>query len=653
MHSLLARQLRRALNTSQVDLAAAPKEWQAFVAMVEQAYNDTDADRALVQSSIETASGELVDRNQLLLTQNAKLQQAELELRRSRDELEINVANRTAELREAKDAAESLKEHFQLLLDSTGEGIYGIDVKGLCTFANLAAAKLLGYRVEEMIGQNMHELIHSRHEDGSPHALVDCPIYRCLALEQSCRVDQDTFWTLDQTPVVVEYSAHPMRAGGRVVGSVIAFSNISARKLAELELRRAKEFAERASQAKSEFLAKMSHEIRTPLNGVVGMIDQLVHTELSPQQRRYTSLARIAAESLMSVINDILDFSKIEAGRVEIETVEFDLRQRVEDLIELFCPVAAKKNLELSCTLPVGLPGHLLGDSNRIGQVLTNLIANAIKFTAIGSIRVRLSIQSSDTKRFVIRMEVTDTGMGIPADRMGQLFESFSQLDSSISRQFGGTGLGLAICKRLVELMGGEIGVRSELHQGSTFWLTLPLFFPHQTKPASAADTSPRAAGAVPAVTANMQAIHGMHFLVAEDNEMNQFVTQETLKRAKCTCDIATDGVQAVEHFKQGNYDAILMDCQMPEVDGLEATRRIRETESRSMTSWRIPIIALTAEAISGDREECLAAGMDGYVSKPINSADLFAEIARLTSERPRDKAVALAESSSDRRGQS
>jgi PAS domain S-box-containing protein len=634
MHSLLEGQLKRAHNNQEFDLLSASTEWQMFLALVEQAYVHNDAERSLVQRSVEIASHELVERNQLLLRQNSKLQETETKLRQSHDQLEINVAHRTAELSEAKDAAERLKEHFQLLLDSTGEGIYGIDQSGICTFANVAAARMLGYQISEMIGKDMHQLIHSCHADGTLHQRSDCPIYRTLQAGQSCKIDEDTFWTREQNAIAVEYSSHPMRVGGKVVGSVIAFSDISSRKHVEFQLRQAKELAENASQAKSEFLARMSHEIRTPLNGVVGMIDQLAQTELTPQQRRYTSLSRIAAESLMSVINDILDFSKIEAGKVEIDSIEFDLHQMVTDLIELFVPVGANKNLELSCTLPADMPRRLLGDCNRIRQVLTNLISNAIKFTASGSIRVRLIVESMDAAKCQVRLEVSDTGMGIPANRIDQLFERFSQLDSSITRQFGGTGLGLAICKKLVELMGGQIGVISQHRQGSTFWFTLGLLLSQEHNPALPSEHRPASTGDQRSAESNLRAIKGMHLLVAEDNEMNQFVTQETLKRAGCTSDIACNGAQAVETFRERDYDAILMDCQMPDVDGFEATRRIRSIESSSPVARRIPIIALTAEAIAGDREHCLAAGMDGYVSKPITASHLFAELARLASRK-------------------
>jgi CheY-like chemotaxis protein len=321
----------------------------------------------------------------------------------------------------------------------------------------------------------------------------------------------------------------------------------------------------------------------------------------------------------MNVINDILDFSKIEAGKVEVENIDFDLRKLVEDLCELLAPVAAKKNLALASFLRPEVPKRLSGDPNRIRQVLTNLVNNALKFTTTGGVSIRASLEREENDRAILRLAVEDTGIGIPRDRLDRLFKSFSQVDSSTTRKFGGTGLGLAISKRLVELMGGEIGIDSEEGKGTTFWFTLSLGVaapidqsPALTKIAATVEASPA-----------KDSLTGLHLLVAEDNEMNQFVTQETLRRAGCTCEIVSDGALALEAIRRGKYDAVLMDCQMPGMDGLEASRRIREREEDEALP-RIPIIALTAEAINGDREKCLAAGMDGYVTKPINTEALF-----------------------------
>jgi signal transduction histidine kinase/CheY-like chemotaxis protein len=383
-----------------------------------------------------------------------------------------------------------------------------------------------------------------------------------------------------------------------------------------VELTRATATAEAATRSKSEFLAHMSHEIRTPLNGVAGMFDLLRGTELTPIQARYARVGRDAADALMHVINDILDFSKIEAGKVEIEAIEFDLGHLVGSLLELLEPIAKAKGLRLASELPAGLPRRSAGDPTRLRQVLTNLISNAIKFTPAGTVSVRAAIGSGATEDpTVVRLEVVDTGMGIPADRLHRLFESFSQVDASTSRRFGGTGLGLAISKRLVELMGGQIGVRSEVGRGTTFWFTVRL----------------GVAQAVPAPPPLIDATGrtgGLHLLVADDNEINRFLAGELLRRSGHTCDLVEDGEAAVNAAAAGSYDAILMDCQMPTVDGLEATRQIRRREGAGQ---HVPILALTAEAIDGDRERCLAAGMDGYVTKPIDVRMLMAALNAVT----------------------
>jgi len=522
------------------------------------------------------------------------------------------------------------------------------------------------------------------------------------------------------------------------------------------EAEEAKRAAEANNAAKSEFLARMSHEIRTPLNGVVGMIDLLCDTNMTEVQQRYAQLARDAANALLAVINDILDFSKIEAGKVEIEQIEFDLRKFIDDLTELLAPLATKKKLVLGAIVRPDVAGRVVGDPNRIRQILTNLVSNALKFTQKGTIKVRVSVdeakeKSSIEKSLGVRVEVEDTGMGIPADRIERLFKSFSQVDSSTQRKFGGTGLGLAICKRLAELMGGQVGVRSVEGKGTTFWFTINLglqpaagpdasegdmggfrvlaaeadadcrailaeqfegyFSPESAvvEPGETIEVLRKAAGAGepfkvamvrysaeeksplwaailsdPALretnlvavlsideadnaetaekagfadvvhlpytqtklreavsaasaprcridaaqtdTGKRESLRDLHILVAEDNEMNQFVTRETLRRFRCTCDIVSDGVQAVAAAKSGRYDAILMDCQMPRMDGLEASGQIRANEAAGGLK-RVPIIALTAEALSGDRERCLVAGMDGYVTKPIDAEQLFSEI--------------------------
>jgi len=461
---------------------------------------------------------------------------------------------------------------------------------------------------------------------------IPCPITDAQPWYVLSAVPDDVFYASKDFNVVQQQTRNLLLGGTSISILLIAIfwllttSRQRALRLAQeitRDLAVAKEAAESASRAKSEFLARMSHEIRTPLNGVVGMIDALEAGGLNESQRRYARIASDSAASLTNVINDILDFSKIEAGKIDIESIDFDTHELVNDLVGLFGPVAARRKLALTCFIDPNVPRRCMGDPNRIRQVLTNLINNALKFTEQGIVTVRLDLERQEGQRVTIRFCVQDTGAGIPANRLDRLFKSFSQVDSSTTRKFGGTGLGLAISKRLVELMGGQIGVETEENLGSMFYFTLGLIV--------AADLPNRESKPTSAQTAaQAELLRGLHLLVAEDNEMNQFVTEELLKRAGCTCDIVADGVKAVAAVKSQRYDAVLMDCQMPNMDGWEASRQIRLYEKSTPGARRIPIIALTAEAVAGDRQKCLAAGMDDYASKPINAQELFATIASL-----------------------
>ena len=503
----------------------------------------------------------------------------------------------------ALDALAQSEARFRSLVSSANAAIILSDAQGMVQSWNPAAERIFGYPEAQIIGQPltvlMPERLREAHRLGmqrvsiSGHSRLAGTAVELIGLHR------------DGREFPIELSLATWRTNDGLFFSGI-IQDITGRARQQVELRAAKEAAEAALRAKSDFLATMSHEIRTPMNGVIGMAGLLLDTPLSPPQREMVDALRGSAESLLTIINDILDFSKIEAGKMSLEEVDFGPHQVVEEAMALLEPQARARGLALAATLLPEVPKTVRGDPGRLRQVLVNLIANAVKFTAQGSVHVTVT-RAEEVLTFAVR----DTGIGIPLEQQARLFSAFTQADSSTTRRFGGTGLGLVISKRLVELWGGTIGLASVPGCGSTFHFTARLpERPNLVKSASHTTARPTFRGRV---------------LVAEDNPINQRITAAQVTRLGLTADVVANGLEALEALARLPYDAVLMDCQMPEMDGFQATRTLRQREAQRGDGRRLPVIAMTANAMAGDREECLAAGMDDYVAKPVR-VDLLVE---------------------------
>jgi two-component system sensor histidine kinase/response regulator len=695
----------------------------------------------------------------------------ETRVRERTEALSLANAGLAAEIADREQAQKALQESgelVRLLLEGAPEAIYGIDMNGNTTFCNAACLRMLGYETaSELLGKNMHELIHHTRADGTAYPVAECSIYKAFKTGSETHVDNEVLWRKDFSSFSVECWSRPIHRADATIGAVVTFVDITERKLAEEVLRNAKAAAEEGNRAKSEFLANMSHEIRTPLNGVIGMTDLALGTGLTPEQREYLDTVKLSADSLLSVINDVLDFSKMEAGRVELDVSDFDLRENLETTLRTLALTADRKGLELLCEMSPDLPKVVKGDPNRLRQIVINLVGNAIKFTANGEVLAKVEACGAGGANSLMHFTVSDSGIGIPPEKQKRIFESFTQADNTTTRMYGGTGLGLAISKRLVELMGGTIWVESRPGAGSDFHFTVslpPADGPIETAALPPAEIPPgvrvlvvddnrtnrrillgrlrnwgiraeavesaelalselsaaqrahdpygliltdmhmpgmdgfdltqeircrqelkpatimmlssggqggdsarceelgvaayilkpireselrgalaRALSGAPTnggISFNTRRVlqdqpdptEALRILIAEDNRVNQMLLMRLLEKRGHSVKVAANGRLALEFIEEVPYDLLLMDVQMPEMDGMEATRALREKESKSGT--HLTVIGVTAHAMAGDRERCLQAGMDGYLSKPIGPKELDELLDRLLAAR-------------------
>ncbi|MGN7360167.1 PAS domain S-box protein [Paenibacillus sp. SAF-054] len=554
----------------------------------------------------------------------------------------VGVFGITSDITESKqhlEQIEKLSYEHALILNSVSEGIFGVDLEGKAGFMNPAGARMLGFSDGEWIGQSFLDMLQQTRADGTHYLPGESPVMNAVREGIALYKEESIFWRKDGSSFLASYRVTPLFDKGVRMGAVIVFNDITNEK----QILRAKESAERADKAKSEFMAIMSHELRTPMNGIIGMIELLADSPLNEEQQSYTDIIRQSSDALLQILNEILDFSKIEAGKMVLSEDPIELSSTLQGVTELFTAKASEKNLVLSMELSPDIPAMIQGDEGRLRQVLINLIGNAIKFTDSGHVSVSARVSDDSTKEdLYLEFFVKDTGIGIPSDKLDLLFQSFSQLHPAINRKYGGTGLGLSICKKLVELMGGTIGViqNADGEQGTTFYFTIKTKAWSQTdseegalKPApepvsieeagNTAEPEATAASYPELPEATLPRFGQLKILVVDDHPVNRQLLVTILNKMGYRPDVAVNGLEALRTAMKQQYDLILMDVQMPVMDGIEAVQSIR----RHLASKRRPaVVAVTAFADDQHRRMCLEAGMDDFISKPV----LVPELARV-----------------------
>jgi PAS domain S-box-containing protein len=515
------------------------------------------------------------------------------------------------------EAAKHKQEEFiSAVLENLSDGIAACDADGILTLFNRSTREMVGFQEVPVAPQKWGEFYYLYLPDGKTLMRhEDNPLFRALQGESVRNVEMIIAPPNGNRKTLVANGKSLWDAYGNKMGAVLVMQDVTEQKFLKEqqeiylhELIEAREAALASMHAKSEFLANMSHEIRTPMNAIVGLNSLLLDTPLGSEQREFMQIMKDSIDSLLRLIDDILDFSKIEAGKISFEKIEFSLYDIVFQACNQHYPLAKAKEISFIHEIPENLHTVFIGDPFRLKQVLMNLISNAIKFTDHGSVSVAVFCEQKSSRESNVRIEVTDTGAGIPNEAADQIFQKFSQADNSTTRKYGGSGLGLSICKGLIEQMGGTVGFESKEGEGSKFWFRLSLEMGDASAPAVTVSHAPD----IPVIRE-----HSIRILLVEDNIINQKVAQKILEKMSFAVTIADNGVQALAILENKSFDVILMDCHMPQMDGYETTRRIRNHSQLHIRS--IPIIALTANAIKGEAERCLALGMNDYIAKPAS----------------------------------
>lgn len=514
----------------------------------------------------------------------------------------------------SKEKAKETANRLDMIAQTMHDGLYVTNYNHVITYINKTAQDLLGYEEKEAILKDPHYLFHCHHKNNYLKK-TDCKLHLIMA-HQNSYTGEETFKKKDGTIIPIEIAAKTLLKAGEAIGNVVVFRDITERKQTENKLIELRKAAESANQAKSQFLANMSHEIRTPINGIIGSVELFKDKKLTSEQTELLKIIEASSKNLLGLINDILDLSKVEAHKLELSIKPFNLKDELNDIVRIVSPSITLKNINLLQKYDDKIPEVVKGDALRIRQIILNLINNAIKFTDKGSITVEVNAIAQTDTAIKLKIAITDTGIGIPQSKLDRLFKPFSQTDASITRQYGGTGLGLTISKQLIQLMNGDIQVTTEENKGSTFSFDILLQLPTNDE--------------IAIMTSNQthQVDHDITFdqdikiLMAEDNLVNQTIAKKIFSTLGLQIEVVENGSEAIKQLSQRQFDLVFMDVQMPVMDGYSATKAIRDSNSTVM-QHDISIIALTANALSGDRDKCLAVGMNDYMSKPFTKQEL------------------------------